>query len=162
MLVLSRRAKEKVRFPSLGITVEVLRTRSSKVQLGIDAPLDIRVLRDELDLHHPAEHSPTPLCPFDADDVRDSLDAARASIQHAKCQLGRGSMTTAEQSLQLALSYLHRLEDQLSESNVSDSAVVREAATNYQVGPGLSQIVDEFLKAVSWPGATNPWAAQAG
>lgn len=48
MLVLSRREKEKVLFPTLGISVEVLRVRGNTTKLGIDAPAEIPVLRHEL------------------------------------------------------------------------------------------------------------------
>jgi carbon storage regulator CsrA len=143
MLVLSRREKEKVLFPTLGITVEVLRTGSRKVQLGIDAPLDIRVIRDELEYQHCIESRP--LTSFEADKTRESLDAARASIVHAKSQIARGSNTHAEQSLQLALSYLHQLEDRLSGTSVTDSTLVRESAPGYEIGPGLTQIINEFV-----------------
>ncbi len=51
MLVLSRRENEKVLFPNLGISVEVLRLENHKVRLGIDAPKHIQVLRDELVEH---------------------------------------------------------------------------------------------------------------
>jgi len=48
MLILSRRETEKVLFPSLGISVEVLRIRGNTTRLGIDAPPDIPVLRHEV------------------------------------------------------------------------------------------------------------------
>ena len=48
MLVLSRRETDKVVFPTLGITVEVLRIRGNVAKLGIDAPPDIPVLHHEL------------------------------------------------------------------------------------------------------------------
>src|SRR5205085_227637 len=48
MLVLSRRPGQKVVFPSLGIEVEVLRSRGSVARLGIVAPDDVAVLRDEV------------------------------------------------------------------------------------------------------------------
>ena len=51
MLVLSRRADEKVVFPSLGISVNILRTNASVVRIGIDAPPEISVLRGELIPH---------------------------------------------------------------------------------------------------------------
>ena len=49
MLVLSRKENQKVLFPNLGITVEVLGVKGSNVRLGIDAPPRIRILRAELD-----------------------------------------------------------------------------------------------------------------
>lgn len=48
MLVLSRRENEKVLFPTLGISVEVLRIRGNTAKVGIDAPSEIPVLRHEL------------------------------------------------------------------------------------------------------------------
>jgi carbon storage regulator CsrA len=48
MLILSRKESEKVVFPTLGITVELLRVRGNKARLGIDAPAEVPVLRAEL------------------------------------------------------------------------------------------------------------------
>ncbi len=48
MLVLSRRPGQKVVFPSLGVAIEVLRSRGSVMRLGIEAPDDVPVLRDEV------------------------------------------------------------------------------------------------------------------
>ena len=49
MLVLGRKQDQKVCFPDLGVTVHVLRVNRSSVRLGIDAPLEVRVVREELD-----------------------------------------------------------------------------------------------------------------
>ena len=48
MLVLSRSRKEKIVFPTLGISVEVLHIAGNKVRVGIEAPADIPVHRDEV------------------------------------------------------------------------------------------------------------------
>lgn len=48
MLVLSRGRNEKVVFPTLGITIEILRVDGRNVRIGIDAPKKIPVLRDEI------------------------------------------------------------------------------------------------------------------
>lgn len=48
MLVLSRGLNDKVVFPTLGISVEILRLAGSKVRLGIDAPRSIPVVREEI------------------------------------------------------------------------------------------------------------------
>ncbi len=48
MLVLSRRAGERIVFPSLGVTVELLRIHGSVVRVGIEAPPSVRVLREEV------------------------------------------------------------------------------------------------------------------
>jgi carbon storage regulator CsrA len=48
MLVLSRRPKEKVVFPTLGISIEVYRVAGKRVQLAIAAPDNVPILRHEL------------------------------------------------------------------------------------------------------------------
>jgi len=48
MLVLSRRPGQKVCFPELGISIEVLRSSGDVAKLGITAPLDIQVHRAEV------------------------------------------------------------------------------------------------------------------
>jgi carbon storage regulator CsrA len=48
MLVLSRGPNDKVIFPTLGISVEILRVAGRKVRLGIDAPAEIPVHRHEV------------------------------------------------------------------------------------------------------------------
>jgi carbon storage regulator CsrA len=48
MLVLSRRRNEKVVFPNLGITVEILRIAGNSVRVGVKAPREVVVLRHEV------------------------------------------------------------------------------------------------------------------
>ena len=50
MLVLSRRERERVRLGE-SIVVTIVRVSGDKVRLGIEAPADVLVLRDELDAH---------------------------------------------------------------------------------------------------------------
>ena len=47
MLVLSRRESEKILFPTLGISVELLKIQGRKTRIGIDAPANIPVVRHE-------------------------------------------------------------------------------------------------------------------
>ncbi len=48
MLVLSRKSNEEITFPSLGVTIRVLRTKANCVKIGVIAPQNVRVLRGEL------------------------------------------------------------------------------------------------------------------
>ncbi|OUT69155.1 MAG: carbon storage regulator [Planctomycetaceae bacterium TMED10] len=50
MLVLSRRESERIRVGD-SIVVTVVRLGGDKVRIGIDAPSDMLVLRDELETH---------------------------------------------------------------------------------------------------------------
>jgi carbon storage regulator CsrA len=48
MLVLSRRLNEKIVFPGLGITVQVVAVKPGVVRLGIEAPSAVSVFRQEI------------------------------------------------------------------------------------------------------------------
>lgn len=48
MLVLSRRSDERIFFPSLDVTIQVLQIKGNVVRIGIEAPPDVTVLRHEL------------------------------------------------------------------------------------------------------------------
>ena len=48
MLVLTRRARDKVSFPQVGITVHFLRVQPGQVKVGVEAPRDIAIVRDEI------------------------------------------------------------------------------------------------------------------
>lgn len=60
MLVLSRSEQQKVLFPSLDISVEVVRIRGRTVSLGIEAPLDIPIRRAEIPGLKSLEFAPDP------------------------------------------------------------------------------------------------------
>ena len=46
MLVLSRRLHERIQFPGLNITVQVVAIKPGVVRIGIEAPPDVKVFRD--------------------------------------------------------------------------------------------------------------------
>jgi carbon storage regulator CsrA len=48
MLVLSRRLNEQIVLPGLGITVQLVAIEHGRVRLGIEAPPEVRILREEL------------------------------------------------------------------------------------------------------------------
>jgi len=48
MLVLSRKESDKIVFPSVGITVEILRIQGGTIRVGIDAPAEIPIYRHEI------------------------------------------------------------------------------------------------------------------
>ena len=48
MLVLSRKVGESIVIPDLGITITIVGTGSSRVRVGIDAPRDVAIHRQEV------------------------------------------------------------------------------------------------------------------
>ena len=48
MLVLSRRTHEKILLPALGVTIQVVSVRAGVVRIGVQAPPDVAVFREEI------------------------------------------------------------------------------------------------------------------
>lgn len=48
MLVLSRRLHESIVLPGLNVTIQVVAVKGDRVRIGIEAPEDIQVMREEL------------------------------------------------------------------------------------------------------------------
>ena len=48
MLVLSRRLNEKIVLPSLNLTIQIVALKPGVVRLGIEAPAEVKVFREEL------------------------------------------------------------------------------------------------------------------
>lgn len=53
MLVLSRKESQRIRLGD-SIVVTIVKISGDKVRVGIDAPANVLVLRDELEVHAPA------------------------------------------------------------------------------------------------------------
>src|SRR5262249_20109491 len=75
MLVLSRRAHEKILIPAIQTSIQVLNIRSNAVRLGIDAPRDIAIVRDEI---------------AGADPTSEGLLGRREALVHTREELLRG------------------------------------------------------------------------
>jgi carbon storage regulator len=57
MLVLSRKESQRIRLGD-SIVITIVKISGDKVRVGIDAPADVLVLRDELEAHEPAKQAP--------------------------------------------------------------------------------------------------------
>ena len=120
MLVLSRRAADKVCFPNLGISVEVLRINGNTVRLGIDAPDDVKVLRHELAACYESEG-----CSASVEskwgklshDMRNRLNTAMLALHLMQKQIDAGLVSEAETNLQKALSEFQAFDAELGAAN---------------------------------------------
>lgn len=114
MLVLSRKKDQSVRFPNLGISVEILQVNGKTVRVGIDAPRDISVMRGELqpstqqqiaaNLERQERHA---LC--------NRLHAATLALHVLQKQLDAGRVNDAEKTLNRALNSLAELDQMAAE-----------------------------------------------
>ncbi|MCP4192477.1 MAG: carbon storage regulator [Planctomycetaceae bacterium] len=60
MLALTRKENERLLFPTLGVSVAVVRIQGNRVRIGVDAPADIPVLREEIADLKGIEFTPDP------------------------------------------------------------------------------------------------------
>jgi carbon storage regulator CsrA len=111
MLVLSRRPDERIVFPNLGISIQILRVSGKAVCVGIDAPREVRVLRDELADHQ--RHAPA----AESQDLRElrhalrnRLNSANLALHVVRRQLELGRTADAEATIEKALGELSQLD----------------------------------------------------
>ena len=110
MLVLSRGPTDKIVFPNLDITVEILRIAGNKVRVGIDAPKDIRVLRHELVDEQSGTDVSTKTSHL-SHEFRNRLNTANLALHLLQRQLDAGLAEEAETTLQKALHELDTLNE---------------------------------------------------
>jgi carbon storage regulator CsrA len=113
MLVLSRKPEQKVCFPDLGITVEILRVKGSKVRIGVDAPVEVRILRDELNESDGAQRlsrSHVIRLPQSArHEMRNELNSLSLALHLFKQEMDAGKCQDAEATFEKLIQYVRRL-----------------------------------------------------
>ena len=136
MLVLSRRPGQKIVFPGLGISIEVLRTQGAVTRLGILAPDGVTVLREEILLRDPAliqklTEGSEPVSEPDADlspeslrtqqhDLKNKLNQLMLKLQLLQRQVELGRAGDSENQLQSVISELSNLERVTVDTELSD------------------------------------------
>lgn len=113
MLVLSRGPQDKVVFPNLGITVEILRVNGNRVRVGVDAPKAVRVLRSELEEFAPSDQQPVDETRNgrSADHrFRNQINTAHIALGLAEKQLNAGLNEKALETLRRAVSQFDKLD----------------------------------------------------
>ena len=135
MLVLSRRPGQKVVFPGLGITIDVLRSRGSIIRLGIEAPDDVAVLRDEVMKFSTVEQSQAASGGSSIDRERhhkwrNKLNEVLLNLQLLQRQLELGQSVNLELRLSDMFSELSNLErsttDEIVESKSTKVLIVED------------------------------------
>lgn len=133
MLILSRRPTESIDFPQLGISVSIVSVKGCRVQVGVDAPPEIRILRREL-----ASNSPEPAEAVAANELsnksvtrrathefRNQLNKATLGLHLAQKQLAAGLHESANTTLTKALVRMAELEQAAATDSVVNGHAVK-------------------------------------
>jgi len=144
MLVLSRRHSEKILFPNLGISIEVLSVAGKLVRLGVKAPRDISVVREEIYQHTAA--SALKRDPPSAHDLRGQLNNASLALHLAVKQCRSGRVSEAEESLNEALQKLALIDGRFSSRPPAVTARSRIQALLVDDNDNESALLASFLQ----------------
>lgn len=129
MLVLSRGPTEKIVFPNLGITVEILRVLGNRVRVGIDAPRHISVQRHEVaqaqepPAGEPSNSSGARL----THQQRNRLHTAQLALTLLQQQLKAGMSADSLQTIQKALREFDAIDSEFTGNAAASTSCPRRA-----------------------------------
>ena len=142
MLVLSRRASQKVVFPGLGISLSVLRIKGNVVKIGVEAPSDVKVLRAEVANNQRSEHDPrltndqivssledrgVLLTRKMRHEVNNALNAVNIGLHLLSRQLETKQIDDASSTFQTIITKLDDIEKNISNTNIKPVASNKHA-----------------------------------
>lgn len=99
MLVLARQEGDGITFPDLNLEVEVLRIQGRRVQLGVHATRELKVLRSELLPNEPKQPCGSCEDPAKAMAMEKRLRELSTQLAMAKAQWERGDIDGVERTL---------------------------------------------------------------
>jgi carbon storage regulator CsrA len=179
MLVLTRRENEKIVFPEVGITVELVSISGSRARIGVEAPAEVRILRHEIaerelaekpltfavknrpQLGAIAKEGPTEKSP--SHKVRNHLNSTSIAAQLLRRQLDMGLIDDAEATVQTLLSELGALNAEITKPEAAKSSqgttepkapAHRPTALLVEDNANERQLLAGFLKMVGFEVAT--------
>lgn len=139
MLVLSRGRNDKVVFPTLGISVEILRISGNKVRLGIEAPRQVPVHRQEVaeridefaEFDGVAEADPLPPAQL-SHPIRNRLHSAALNLQVLHHKLERGEVGDAEATIFKIFNDLRAIEKEVVDEEAPAKPIVGEVGQGHR------------------------------
>ena len=120
MLVISRRENERFLFPNLGIAIQVIKVAGKAAKIGVEAPREIRVLREELVDDSDANQLPEVFAGLEAampntlkHDFRNRLNPISLGIQVVQQMIEKGRLDEIEPVLGKVVNSLKKLDGEL-------------------------------------------------
>ena len=123
MLVVSRKQNQSVVFPTLGISVEILRVAGRTVRVGFQAPPEIPILRGELS----CEGSGGEATEQARHDLKNQLNKVSLAMNLLRKQLAAGNIDDAEESLAIALDTFNQMEQSVATRGAAKLAASRDS-----------------------------------
>ncbi|MEZ6087470.1 MAG: response regulator [Pirellulaceae bacterium] len=115
MLVLSRRAQQRIVFPHLGISLSVLQVKGRIVKIGIEAPDSVKILRQEIDeSRSDAESS------VQRDAIhrrRNELNVLQLRLDAIQARIDRGEVIDAEGLMQSVLGKVSAIDHEIANAD---------------------------------------------
>ncbi len=146
MLVLSRRQGQRILFPGLNVSVQVLAGKGSCVRLGIEAPADVAVLREEI-----ASAEKRGLPPSEAEqksrhDFRGRLNTLAMALHVAERQLKAGLASDAERTVREAQGILEKFAQTTIGPPPADQPVPPREALLVEDNPNEEALLSSYLR----------------
>ena len=114
MLVLTRRENEKILLPDVGVTVELMAVTGNRARLGITAPDNIRILREEVAANQDALKQVMARGPVSrefAHAIRNRLNAAILATETVRLQIEADQIDATSASLDRIVTELRLMAD---------------------------------------------------
>jgi carbon storage regulator CsrA len=157
MLVLTRRLNEKIVFPNIQTTVQVVAVKPGVVRLGIDAPENISIYREELLERNSLQISPTAADGPRSEDaahqlkhlLNNRLNASTLGVALLRQQLERGligDMATTLDKIEANLKAFKERTDQLVAEPPRSAVAPRRRALIVEDDPNECELLAGFLR----------------
>jgi carbon storage regulator CsrA len=135
VLVLTRRENEKILLPDVGVTVELMSVTGNRARLGISAPDNIRILREEVASSQDALKQATARGPISREfshAIRNRLNAAILATETVRLQIDARQLAETSASLDRIVTELRAMASLVQrpspESDAPPSSPVRTIA----------------------------------
>lgn len=141
MLVLSRKVHDSILFPELDISIEIVQVKGKSVRVGIDAPVEIKVLRGELESTDRMAQTIS-LSGEDEHEVRNKLNSLSIGVALAKKLIERGDFNSAAERLHAVLKDIQDRDaaDSIEQESNYSALVVEDQANEREMLAGFLRL----------------------
>lgn len=143
MLVLSRQKNQRINFPGLGISVEILDVKGSRVRVGVDAPLEVRVLRDEISDFETPKPYVAQLSQSLRHDLRNSLHELSLMLHVYQKKAEKAGANRSIDASEMFEAIIHRIENLNQHARTSNPGFVAAVADSSNMTLGDALVVDD-------------------